>query len=56
MNPNFVDLSMRTIFLIGLASGARVSELHSFLKRKGHIVFDMNICDYSSKSRVSGQE
>lgn len=34
VNPGFEDLCMRTIFLIGLASGARVSDLHFILWRK----------------------
>ena len=39
VNPSLEDITLKTIFLLALASGRRVSELHSFLRRKGFIVF-----------------
>ena len=38
-NVSLSDLTMKTIFLLGLATGARVSELHSLRKGKGFIAF-----------------
>ena len=39
VNPSLEDITLKTIFLLALASGRRVSELHSFLRRRGFIVF-----------------
>ena len=39
MNPSLEDITLKTVFLLALASGRRVSELHSLLRRRGFIVF-----------------
>ena len=39
VNPSLEDITLKTIFLLALASGRRVSELHSFLRRNEFIVF-----------------
>ena len=41
-NPTLEDITLKTLFLLALATGRRVSELHSFLRRRGFIVFGEN--------------
>ena len=38
-NPSLEDITLKALFLLALASGRRVGELHSLLRRKGFIVF-----------------
>ena len=38
-DPCLEDITLKTLFLLALASGRRVSELHSLLRRRGFIVF-----------------
>lgn len=42
-NPSFDDLCMRTAFLVGLALGARVSDLHSLLRGNRFVKFDKDM-------------
>ena len=39
VNPSLEDLTLKALFLLALASGKRVGELHSLIRRKGFIVF-----------------
>ena len=39
VNPSLEDLTLKALFLLALASGRRVGELHSLIRRKGYIVF-----------------
>ena len=39
VNPSLEDLTLKALFLLVLASGRRVGELHSLIRRKGFIVF-----------------
>ena len=38
-NPSFSDLAHKCVFLLGLATGDRVSELHSYLRDGEHVIF-----------------
>ena len=39
VNPSLEDLTLKALFLLALASGRRVGELHSLIRRKVFIVF-----------------
>ena len=39
VNPSLEDLTLKALFLLALASGRRVGELHSLIRRRGFIVF-----------------
>ena len=39
VSPSLSDLTMKTLFLLGLATGARVSELHALRRGRGFITF-----------------
>ena len=39
LNPTLSDITLKALFLLALATGRRVSELHSLLRTKGYIVF-----------------
>ena len=38
-NPSLKDITLKALFLLALALGRRVGELHSLLRRKGFVVF-----------------
>ena len=44
-NPDFLDLTHKCVFLFTLATANRISEVHSYLRDKNHIVFGKDL-DY----------